>query len=50
MIKPMNYAAPDLLAFADQLLQAAGLPPDKAQAVADVLGYDYQSAHDALKA
>jgi L-lactate dehydrogenase len=33
----MNYAASDLLAFADQLLQSAGLPPDKAQAVADVL-------------
>ena len=37
MIKPMNYAAADLLAFADQLLQTAGLPPDKAQAVAEVL-------------
>ena len=31
MMKPMNYAAADLLAFADQLLQTAGLPPDKAQ-------------------
>ena len=37
MIKPMNYAAADLLAFADQLLQTAGLPPDKAQAVAELL-------------
>ena len=37
MIGAMNYAAPDLLAFADQLLQSAGLPQDKAQAVADVL-------------
>uniref|UniRef100_UPI004048A73B Ldh family oxidoreductase n=1 Tax=Limnohabitans sp. TaxID=1907725 RepID=UPI004048A73B len=33
----MNYAAADLLAFADQLLQTAGLPPGKAQAVAEVL-------------
>ena len=37
MMKPMNYAPAHLLAFADQLLQAAGLPPDKAHAVADVL-------------
>ena len=37
MMKPMNYAAADLLAFADQLLQTAGLSPDKAQAVAEVL-------------
>lgn len=37
MMKRMNYAASDLLAFADQLLQSAGMPPDKAQAVADVL-------------
>ena len=33
----MNYPVSDLLAFADQLLQSAGLPPDKAKAVADVL-------------
>jgi L-lactate dehydrogenase len=33
----MNYAAQDLTTFALQLLQAAGLPPDKAQAVAEVL-------------
>ncbi len=37
MMKPMNYAAPDLLSFADQLLQKAGLPSDMAKAVADVL-------------
>jgi LDH2 family malate/lactate/ureidoglycolate dehydrogenase len=37
MMKTMNYAPADLLTFADQLLQAAGLPPDKAHAVADVL-------------
>ena len=37
MMKSMNYAPSDLFAFADQLLQTAGLPPDKAQAVADVL-------------
>ena len=33
----MNYARHDLTTFALQLLQAAGLPPDKAQAVAEVL-------------
>ena len=33
----MNYASQDLTTFADDLLQAAGLPPDKAQAVAEVL-------------
>ena len=37
MMQAMNYAAPDLLAFADHLLQSAGLPPDKTHAVADVL-------------
>jgi L-lactate dehydrogenase len=31
------YAAPDLVAFACDLLQAAGMPPDKAQAVAGIL-------------
>jgi L-lactate dehydrogenase len=34
---PMNYAIQDLTTFADNLLKAAGLPPDKAQAVAEVL-------------
>jgi L-lactate dehydrogenase len=33
----MNYAAPHLLSFAQQLLQSAGLSQDKAEAVADVL-------------
>ncbi len=33
----MNYAASDLTAFAHQLLTHAGLPQDKASAVADVL-------------
>jgi len=33
----MNYAASDLTAFAHQLLTQSGLPPDKAQAVAEVL-------------
>lgn len=37
MMHSMNYATSDLLAFANQLLQSAGLPPDKALAVADVL-------------
>ena len=34
----MNYATSDLLAFADRLLQSAGLPPDKAQAIAQHAG------------
>jgi L-lactate dehydrogenase len=33
----MNYAASDLTAFAHQLLTQSGLPPDKAQAVSEVL-------------
>ncbi len=33
----MSYATSHLLVFAQQLLQSAGLPEDKAQAVADVL-------------
>jgi L-lactate dehydrogenase len=33
----MNYAIQDLTTFAHNLLQAAGLPPDRAQAVAEVL-------------
>lgn len=37
MMGRMNYAAHDLLTFADRLLQTAGLPLDKAQAVAEVL-------------
>src|SRR5690348_6700284 len=32
-----RYAAGDLLAFARQLLVAAGMPDDKAQGVADIL-------------
>jgi LDH2 family malate/lactate/ureidoglycolate dehydrogenase len=32
-----RYAAPDLLAFARDLLVAAGMPDDKAQGVADIL-------------
>lgn len=37
MLPHMHYTPSQLQAFADHLLQAAGLPPDKAQAVADVL-------------
>ncbi len=37
IISLMKYAASDLLAFAQQLLLSAGLPHDKAHAVADVL-------------
>lgn len=33
----MSYAIPHLLSFAEQLLQSAGLPSDKAHAVADIL-------------
>ena len=33
----MKYAQPQLFSFAQQLLRSAGLPQDKAQAVADVL-------------